>query len=244
MNAVSTFALLARWLERGDRDDLVVAIDGLRELDVRLHRDDLVTLVNLLPWKRLRRRERAFGLAPIVWNLVHQLPDQWRPTTHELRTLLALALQVRQQIRDPQRIVGGERGYINLTGLLWWAGRNHERDTFHPRIATIGRFVEDGDVKAFRQNLLNDEADEAQRRQRNVAQRSRRERQRQLRVYDYDTQNLLGMPTAQLARRSAESDTGAVPAYLDSNGRWEYVTPQQRDDYRRMNVDVLRVYVT
>ena len=240
----ATLALFSRWLDSGERADLLVALDGLSEMNVRFSSHDQNAFQHLAATpRRVPRRERARALAPIVWNLVHQLPDQWRPSSHELRMLLALALQVRQQIHDRQWIVGGERGYINLTGLSWWAGLREER-TF-PRIATIGRFVEDGDVEAFRRNLLNDEANEAQRRQRNASRRSRRERQRQLRVFDYESGRLLeGLPSMRLVRECETAPSGAVPAYRDSNYQWWYVTPQNADHFRHvLREDVITVYV-
>ena len=243
MNATTTFSLLARWIERGDRDDLVVALDGLQEVDLPLHRDDQNALLFLMSRKRLPRRGRAFALAPIVWTLVHQA-SRWRPNADELRALLELALRVRREIRDPQRIVGGERGYVNLTGLFWWVGFDREPDTFYPRIKTIARFVEDGDVEAFRQNLRNDEANEAERRQRNASQRSRRERRRQ-RVYSYVSGTLLeGLPTRQLIHESAVSELGVVYAYRDSDGHWQYVASQDVHHYRsHLHEDVITVYV-
>ena len=251
MNAVPTFSLLARWLERGDRDDLIVALDGLRETDVPLHEHDGNALRYLITRKRMPRRERAFALAPIVWTLVHQASG-WRPNEGELRALLALALRVRQEIRNPSHIVGGDRGYVNLTGLLWWAGRHSEPDTFRPRVAMLSRFVDGENVETFRQNLLDDAASDKQRQRERLSQRHRREQialerglMDQLRVYGYDTRNLLGRPSPRLIQRSAETEAGAVPAYLDSsNGLWECVAPQDVEHYRRnLHVDVIMVYV-
>lgn len=64
-------------------------------------------------------------------------------------------------------------------------------------------------------------------------------------VLDYDTVNVLeGVPSDELVAASdAAGDTGAVPAYRDVDGVWQYVAPSMRDQYRRMGHDVITVYV-
>ncbi len=63
---------------------------------------------------------------------------------------------------------------------------------------------------------------------------------------DYDTSALLeGECSAELARQSAEAaPTGAVPAYRDSDGVWQYVEPSQVEHYERnLGESVRTVYV-
>lgn len=66
------------------------------------------------------------------------------------------------------------------------------------------------------------------------------------RVYSYDSSSRLqGSASAELVRESeAEAPTGAVPAYRDERGVWQYVAPSQVDHYRRnLQQDVRTVYV-
>lgn len=64
-------------------------------------------------------------------------------------------------------------------------------------------------------------------------------------VRSYDTGvRLVGTPSDELAARSAEVDTGAVAAYRDDAGVWQYVPDAQVDHYRRnLRCDVVTVYV-
>ena len=53
-----------------------------------------------------------------------------------------------------------------------------------------------------------------------------------------------GLASEELARESADAgDTGAVPAYRDEAGVWQYVPADQRDAYRARGVEVLTVWV-
>ena len=54
-----------------------------------------------------------------------------------------------------------------------------------------------------------------------------------------------GTPSPELVRESnAAAPTGAVPAYRDENGVWQYVEPSQVEHYRRnLRVEVVTVYV-
>lgn len=65
-------------------------------------------------------------------------------------------------------------------------------------------------------------------------------------VMDYDTGNSLdGEASAELIAASlAEGETGAVPAYRDAQGVWQYVAPFERAHYRdRLRETVVTVYV-
>lgn len=65
------------------------------------------------------------------------------------------------------------------------------------------------------------------------------------RVCDYSTGDLLtGTASAELISQSAKVETGAVPAYRDVQGVWQYVEPSQQDHYRRqLRETVLTVFV-
>lgn len=66
------------------------------------------------------------------------------------------------------------------------------------------------------------------------------------RVMDYDTgSSLRGAPSAELVERSAEADpTGAVPAYRDEAGVWQYVQPSMVEQYERtQRLDIITVYI-
>ena len=66
------------------------------------------------------------------------------------------------------------------------------------------------------------------------------------RVLAYDSGNPLdGVPTARLVRESeAAGPTGAVPAYRDESGVWDYVAPGDAEHYRRhLGLDVVTIIV-
>jgi hypothetical protein len=64
-------------------------------------------------------------------------------------------------------------------------------------------------------------------------------------VNDYQTgAELDGDASETLAARSAEAgDTGAVPAYRDEDGVWQYVRPDEVEQARRQGRDVRTVWV-
>lgn len=64
-------------------------------------------------------------------------------------------------------------------------------------------------------------------------------------VYSYDTGRALpGRPSVLLVRESFNSLDGAVPAYRDEKGVWQYVRPDEVEHYQRnLRLDVSIVYV-
>lgn len=65
-------------------------------------------------------------------------------------------------------------------------------------------------------------------------------------VHNYDDASTLSGTASELLIEMSEeaAPTGAVPAYLDEQGAWQYVAPSQVDHYRNhRGVDVLTVYV-
>ena len=64
-------------------------------------------------------------------------------------------------------------------------------------------------------------------------------------VRSYDDARELGLASDDLVRESeAAGPTGAVPAYRDADGVWQYVQPSQVDHYRRnLRETVVTVYV-
>ena len=65
------------------------------------------------------------------------------------------------------------------------------------------------------------------------------------RVMNYQTgDSLTGRPSAELiAESEAESSgTGAVPAYRDESGVWQYVEPSDEDRMSRLGHDVITVW--
>lgn len=65
-------------------------------------------------------------------------------------------------------------------------------------------------------------------------------------VHNYDTGSELdGAPSAELVSASESvADTGAVPAYRDEHGVWQYVRPDEVEHCRRnLRLDVITVYV-
>lgn len=60
-----------------------------------------------------------------------------------------------------------------------------------------------------------------------------------------DASTLRGTASDELVRESeSASPTGAVSAYRDQAGVWQYVSPSQVDHYRRqLSEDVVTVYV-
>jgi len=58
-----------------------------------------------------------------------------------------------------------------------------------------------------------------------------------------DAVELVGVPSDELLAASAAEESGAVPAYLDGEGVWQYVAPSQEDFVRRHERDVITVYV-
>jgi len=59
-----------------------------------------------------------------------------------------------------------------------------------------------------------------------------------------DAVELVGVPSDELLAASAAEESGAVPAYLDGEGVWQYVAPSQEDFVRRHDGrDVITVYV-
>lgn len=65
------------------------------------------------------------------------------------------------------------------------------------------------------------------------------------RVTDYDTGSRVhGTASAELVEQSeAASPTGAVPAYRDDAGVWQYVQPSQVEQTRRLGYEVQTVFV-
>lgn len=66
------------------------------------------------------------------------------------------------------------------------------------------------------------------------------------RVYSYDSGDLLvGAPSDELiAASEGAGDTGAVPAYRDDAGVWQYVQPSQVEHYRRnLRIETQTVYI-
>jgi len=64
-------------------------------------------------------------------------------------------------------------------------------------------------------------------------------------VYDYDTNEALeGAPSEELIEQSdSASPTGAVPAYRDDDGVWQYVAPSEVEHYRRnLRIETRTVY--
>jgi hypothetical protein len=65
-------------------------------------------------------------------------------------------------------------------------------------------------------------------------------------VYDYQSgEQLAGSASPDLTARSrAAGPTGAVPAYRDERGVWQYVQPQDQEHYRRnLGISVRTVFV-
>jgi hypothetical protein len=64
-------------------------------------------------------------------------------------------------------------------------------------------------------------------------------------VYDYNTNDNLGPASEELAAASDEAlPVGAVAAYRDNEGTWQYVPEDQEDHYKRnLGRDVRTVYV-
>lgn len=65
-------------------------------------------------------------------------------------------------------------------------------------------------------------------------------------VMSYETgEELSGTPSDLLVRESARAgDTGAVAAYRDADGVWQYVPEHEADHYaRQLGKDVVTVYV-
>lgn len=67
-----------------------------------------------------------------------------------------------------------------------------------------------------------------------------------MRVCNYQTgETLPGTASDELVAASeAEGSTGAVPAYRDADGVWQYVAPSQVDHYRtQLREEVVTVYI-
>ena len=63
-------------------------------------------------------------------------------------------------------------------------------------------------------------------------------------VYDYRTgERLDGIPSPQLVKESEATTLGAVAAYRDDDGCWQYLGDQAADHYRRLGHQALTVYV-
>jgi len=65
------------------------------------------------------------------------------------------------------------------------------------------------------------------------------------RVLSYQTgDNLVGVPSPELVRESEDerTGTGAVPAYCDEHGVWQYVLPCDEDAFVRAGHDVISVW--
>ncbi len=64
-------------------------------------------------------------------------------------------------------------------------------------------------------------------------------------VRSYETSGTLsGTPSAELIEQSGAVDTGAVPAYRDEAGVWQYVAPSQVSHYRdQLREEIVTVYV-
>ena len=63
---------------------------------------------------------------------------------------------------------------------------------------------------------------------------------------DYNTAKILGFATDRLALESDEAvgaTNGVVSAYLDAQGRWEYLPESRVADFERMGRTVRGVYV-
>ena len=66
------------------------------------------------------------------------------------------------------------------------------------------------------------------------------------RATDYDTGEDLGPATDRLAHESdaaVSATNGVVSAYLDAQGRWEYLPESRVADFERMGRTVRGVYV-
>lgn len=63
-------------------------------------------------------------------------------------------------------------------------------------------------------------------------------------AYSMDTADRVGVASDELVRMSAmEGDTGAVAAYRDETGVWQYAAPDRVSHYRGLGYDVQSVYV-
>lgn len=65
-------------------------------------------------------------------------------------------------------------------------------------------------------------------------------------VYSYDSgKRLPGIPSDDLVEASRdEGSTGAVPAYRDADGVWQYVQPSDVEHYRcNLREHVITIYV-
>lgn len=64
-------------------------------------------------------------------------------------------------------------------------------------------------------------------------------------VRSYETGALLkGEASERLVQESASVDTGAVPAYLDQEGVWQYVRPSEIEHFERhLATKVVTVFV-
>jgi len=65
-------------------------------------------------------------------------------------------------------------------------------------------------------------------------------------VYNYDISEILdGEPSEDLIAASQDAEpTGAVPAFRDEDGIWQYVEPSRRDFYERhLHHEIITVYV-
>ena len=65
-------------------------------------------------------------------------------------------------------------------------------------------------------------------------------------VMDYETAEVLaGRASAELIEQSEHAEpTGAVPAYRDGNGVWQYVAPSDVEHFRRnLGTETQTVYV-